>query len=451
MNSALKAYLARADDVAPTNPCLALVPYVPRKSLLESILAEASDQLSSEESDSDEESSSTESDSSATESMSDSSYPIGLLTQTSTLSWTEADLAALDEHITEYYTAHSDLEDAMDFTQHTLTDSQREAVQMAQDQKEHAELMATLHETRQVVTRDILEEERVLSVVPYSPPVSILPKEEERTAEDEPKSVVFHANLVEALSRGTKRKREQELSVVGDDSVVWKKPRSTKVYRAKRRIITTPVVSIPTTINVLPVEDLEPATAKVVTPNTTLSWGDEEVDFVDYNISSGDIEEFENTRQQPSTSSALVPYQPPVVAIYGPIRSFWVTKALSTLLINERHGQILKAHHNKLFRYAPYDKRDRKWRIVKQVVEIKQENTCRSLVLYTGGSQPEEGPTVRYLLHPLLVGYLSFCRAVTQHSTMMREMTQNRGEKRKRDWESMAAASKRPRAFSSAP
>lgn len=460
MNSALKAYLARAADVAPTNPCTALVPYVPRKSLLETILAEASDRLSSIESDSEDDSSSTDSGSSTatTESMSDdSSYPIGLLTQTSTLSWTATDLAALDEHISEYYTAHSDLEDgaggeAMDFTQHTLTDSQREAVQMAQAQKEHAELMATLHETRQVVTQDILAEERILAVVPYNPPVSLLAKEEERTAQDEPKTVVFHANLTEVLSRGTKRKREQELPSVKDDSVIWKKPRSTKVYRAKRRAITTPVVSIPTTISVPPIEDPEPTATRAISPNTTLSWGDEEVDFVDYNISSGEIEECEKARQQqPSTSSELVPYEPPVVAIYGPVRSFWVTKALSTLLINERHGQILKAHHNKLFRFAPYDKRDRKWRTVKQVVEIKQENTCRSLVLYTGGGSQREEPTARYLLHPLLVGYLSFCRAVTQHSTMMRRDVSIRGEKRRRDWWDSMTEAKRPCASSSAP
>uniref|UniRef100_A0A8D8JY22 (northern house mosquito) hypothetical protein n=1 Tax=Culex pipiens TaxID=7175 RepID=A0A8D8JY22_CULPI len=456
MNPALKALLAcaliRADL---DNPCRALVPYVPRVSLLEVILAAAfSEQLSSMESDSEDDSSSSE-----TASTSDS-YPMGLLTQASTLSWTAADLASLDEHISEYYSALSDLEDEMDFTQHTLTDSQRAADQQARDEKEHAELMESLHETRQVVTADILQE-RCRAVVPYNPPVSLWTAEEGQE-EDEPKAVVFHASLAEALTssaRGLKRKREKELPV-SVDNVVWKKPRTSKVYRVKRRTIAAAVIPIPTAIE-LPVEEPEPVTA-----NTTLSWGDEEVDFVDWNISCGEIEEREKERRlaEPAESSALVPYQPApskkvqqprLVVMYGPIRSFWDPKLLSSPLlplVNERKGQILKAQHNKLFRFTPYDKRDRKWRKVEQVVTIEEENTCRSLVIYTGSCLrlPQE-VTVRYLLHPLLVGYLSFCRYATQHSTMREtESAINRGTKRKVDWQS-GGSMKRSRAVNSAP
>lgn len=459
MNPALKALLAcaliRADL---DNPCRALVPYVPRVSLLEVILAAAfSEQLSSTESDSEDDSSS------ETASTSDS-YPVGLLTQTSTLSWTAADLASLDEHISEYYSALSDLEDEMDFTQHTLTDSQRAADQQARDEKEHAELMASLHETRQVVTAGILQE-RCLAVVPYNPPVSLWTAEEGQE-EHEPKAVVFHASLAEALTtsnscaRGLKRKREKELPA-SVDNVVWKKPRTSKVYRAKRRSTAAAIISNPTAIE-FPVEEPEPVTVKVVTSNTTLSWGDEEVDFGDWNISCGEIEEREKERRlaEPD-SSALVPYkpapskkvqQPRLVVMYGPIRSFWDPKLLSSPLlplVNERKGQIMKAQHNKLFRFTPYDKRDRKWRKVEQVVTVVEENTCRSLVLYTGSChQPEV--TVRYLLHPLLVGYLSFCRYVTQHSTM-RETAINRGSKRKVDWEGGGSSMKRSRAVNSAP
>lgn len=466
MNPVLKGLLARSVVCANQgNPCRALVPYVPRMSLLAVIFAQISE-LS--ESDSEEDSSSSDNE---TESTS-SSYPIGLLTQTSTLSWTAADLEALDEHMSEYYTALSDLEDEMDFTQHSLTDSQREAVQQARDEKEHAELMASLHETRQVVTAGL--QERCLAVVPYNPPVSLLRAEEEdpeRKAEHEPKAVVFHASLAEALSngdsRGLKRKREKELPEPAVDAVVWKKPRTSKVYRAKRR----PMASIPIAID-LPVEKPEQVTAKLLTANTTLSWGDEEVDFVDWNISCGDIEQCERERQQvESESTALVPYkpapsklrQPRLVVVYGPIRSFWDPKLLSgplLPLVNERKGQILKAQHNKLFRFAPYDKRDRKWRKVEKVVEVQsEENTCRSLVVYAGSwrqrAKEEEVSKVRFVLHPLLVGYLSFCRYVTQHSTMREVVTQDmRGTKRKVDWEESGdatASMKRPRAVNSAP
>uniref|UniRef100_A0A1Q3F0N1 Uncharacterized protein n=1 Tax=Culex tarsalis TaxID=7177 RepID=A0A1Q3F0N1_CULTA len=431
MNPALRGLLARAAVCEDMDvPCRALVPYVPRVSLLEDILAEAapiSEQLSSTESDSEEDGSSSDSDSDA------STYPLGLLTQTSTLSWTAADLAALDEHISEYYTAHSDLDDEMDFLQHTdLRDA----------------------ETRQ----DKQQEERCLAVVPYNPPVSLW---QERKPEHEPKAVVFHASLVEALtnsgdSRGLKRKREKEPHPAVD-SVVWKKPRTSKVYRAKRRPIAAAVVPIPTAID-LPGEDPEPV--KVVTSNTTLSWGDEEVDFADWNISSGDIEEWERERQQALVQVKPVPskvHQPRLVVIYGPIRSFWDPKLLSSPLlplVNERKGQILKAQHNKLFRFAPYDKRDRKWRKVEKVVE-QEVNSCRSLVIYTGSWWRQPEAELRYLLHPLLVGYLSFCRYVTQQSTMRQKVATgqgNRGTKRKVDWEEGGAASmKRPRAVNSAP
>lgn len=433
MNPALKDFLELAISctVDVVNPCRALVPYVPRTSLLEVILAEAAtDQFSSSESSDDDDSNSdTESASSS------SSYPTGLLTQTSTLSWTAADLAAFDENITEFYTALSDLDDAddnaMDFSQHSLPEAQRVAIREAQLQKEHADLMASLDETRQVV--NILEDEqRCLAVVPYNPPTSLW-HPEERITESEPKSVVFHASL----ERGLKRKREKDVVVV--DNVVWKKPRTTKVYRVKRRV---PIAPMLTFINeVSPIEDPEPA-AKLVTGNSTLSWGDEEVDFVDYNISCGEIEQCEQARQL-----ALVPYQPPPPPpptpkiMYCPLRSFWDPTPLLPL-IDERKGQILKAHHNKLFRFVPYDKGDRKWR----KVEPKRggvENTCRSLIPYAGRSSP----FLRFLFHPLLVGYLSFCRYVTEQSTM------RQGVKRKANWESMSQQRewKRPRAASSAP